>query len=396
MFEWIDTPEHLESHVALLLAAAQQGPVAVALDTEFIREHTYFSQLCLIQMAWNEHVVLIDPLALVGALGPLKEVLTHPQITKIFHSARQDLEIFWLLFQVVPAPLYDTQIAAMVCGYGESIAYTLLVEHILGLSLDKASRLTDWSKRPLNREQCAYAVGDVTHLLKIYGHLQARLREAGRTLWIEGETEALLNPALYEPNPEAAWLKIRANRLKPRSLEALKLLAAFRERQAIEKNIPKTRFMKDEVLVELSTHLPDTLDQLKGMRSLPPGMRTNPVMGEMMKLIAQSKKNPTPGSSKNFVQEKIFPSKYEGLLDLLRMLLKIVCDQEGVAPKLVGGRQELEQLIIHTLEGQSAALEDSLLQGWRFDLFGQKAQKLILGQEGLFWREGKILSLGGK
>jgi ribonuclease D len=380
--------------MALLLAAAQEGSVDLAIDTEFIRENTYFSQLCLIQMAWQDHVVLIDPLALDGQLAPLNEIFQHPRITKIFHSGRQDLEIFWLLFKSLPTPLYDTQIAAMVCGYGESIAYNMLVEHLVGIPLDKASRLTDWSKRPLNFEQCEYAMADVTHLLKVYAKLKERIHTAGRSTWIEEETAELLNPALYEPNPETAWQKVRANRLKPRSVEALKVMAAFRERYAIEKNTPKTRLIKDDVLVDLATNLPESMEQLKRMRGLPPTMRNNPFIGQLMDLIAQSKKTPPPPHNKDFVQEKILPSRYEGLLDLLRMLLKIVCDQEGVAPKLVGGRHDLEQLIFHTLEGTPPCFEHNLLEGWRFDLFGKQAQELVRGQEGLFWRNGKIVSLG--
>ena len=237
-------------------------------------------------------------------------------------------------------------------------------------------------------------MADVTHLLKVYAKLKERIHSAGRSTWIEEETTELLNPALYEPNPETAWLKVRANRLKPKSVEALKVMAAFRERYAIEKNMPKTRLIKDDVLVDLATHLPDSMDQLKRMRGLPPTLRNNPFIGQLMELIAQSKKMPSPPPNKDFVQGKILPSKYEGLLDLLRMLLKIVCDQEGVAAKLVGGRHDLEQLIFHTLDGATPRFEHSLLEGWRFEVFGKQAQKIILGQEGIFCKDGKIVCLG--
>ncbi len=390
MYLWIETTAQLEAYIKPLLDAAQSRPINLAVDTEFIRENTYFSQLCLIQLAWENHVALIDPIALNGQLEPLRAVFTHKNILKILHSGRQDLEIFWLVFKELPKPLYDTQIAAMVCGYGESIAYNLLVEHLLKIPLDKASRLTDWSKRPLNEEQCKYAMADVTHLLHVYALLQARIDETGRNLWIEEEIAELLNPALYEPTPELAWQKIRANRLKPKSIEALKVMATYREQQAIARDVPKSRLIKDEVLVDLATHLPESMDQLKRMRGLPPSMRTNPFISHLLQLIVQVKKSSEPSVQKDFIQDRILPHRYEGLLDLLRMLLKIVSEQEGVAPKLLANRNDLEQLIIHTLEGVTPQFDHPLLEGWRFELFGNQAQKVILGQEGLYWNNGRI------
>ena len=239
----------------------------VTIDTEFIREKSYFPQLCLLQVAGSEVAAIIDPLAGFD-LSPLLNLLQCNKVKKVFHAGRQDLEIFYHLFEQVPQNIYDTQIAASMCGYGDSISYDSLVSKITGAELDKGARYTNWADRPLTDRQLEYAMSDVTYLRKIYTHLQEKLRDLGRENWVEEEFSHLKETSLYAPNPEEAWKRLRYNNLRPRNLAALQQLAKWREIEAIKKDIPKGRIIKDEALLELAVAMPQKFSDFARMRGL--------------------------------------------------------------------------------------------------------------------------------
>ncbi len=240
----------------------------LTVDTEFIREKTYFPRLCLIQIAGSEKAAIIDPLAKDIDLAPVFELLQNPKIVKVFHAARQDIEIFYLLSKKIPAPIFDTQVAAAVCGFGESAGYESLVNQIVGKEIDKSSRFTDWSARPLSEKQLAYALSDVTHLRVIYEKLKKKIEDTGRTTWIAEEHVYLSDPALYDANPDEAWKRLRVGNLKPKHLAVLRELARWREHEAIKHDVPRGRIVKDDVLVELALSAPRKEADLSRIRSI--------------------------------------------------------------------------------------------------------------------------------
>ncbi len=348
----------------------------VTLDTEFLRERTYYSKLCLIQMAMpgtdDSNAVLVDPLAGDMSLEPLYDLFRDTSVVKVFHAARQDLEIFWVDAQVFPEPLFDTQVAAMVCGFGEQVGYETLVRKIANKPVDKTSRFTDWSRRPLSDAQKTYALADVTHLRQIYEFLAAKLEETGRARWVAEELQILTNPDTYDIAPAEAWRRIRTRTNSPRFLAIVRELAAFRESYAQSRDIPRSRVYKDDALVELASTKPKTMEDLGRSRLLLREARRGDIADGILAAVAAGlacpqDELPEPDRSREKLQ--VNPA----LADLLRVLLKAKTESAGVAAKLIAPSADLDAI--------AAGLRDvPALTGWRHEVFGEDALRLCDGK----------------
>lgn len=355
---------------------AAKAEAYVTIDTEFLRERTYWSKLCLIQMALpgkNGDAVLVDPID--GAdmsMEPLYDLFRHEATVKVFHAARQDLEIFFVEGNVFPKPLFDTQIAAMVCGFGEQVGYETLVKKIAKENLDKTSRFTDWSRRPLSDAQKDYALADVTHLRMIYEFLSAQVAKNGRESWVEDELSVLLDPATYTTKPDEAWLRIKTRTTSGRFLAVVKELARFREDYAQSNNVPRSRVMKDDALLELASTRPTTSEELGRSRLLQREGRKSEIADGILAAIKagmEMKPEDLPKVDAAKDQMQVNPA----LADLLRVLLKAKSESLGVAPRLIASGSELDAI---------AAGERNLeaLKGWRLEAFGDDALRLCKGE----------------
>lgn len=348
----------------------------VTIDTEFLRERTYYSKLCLIQMAMpgddDSNAVLIDPLAGEMSLEPLYTLFRDTSVTKVFHAARQDLEIFWVDAGVFPQPLFDTQVAAMVCGFGEQVGYETLVRKIARASVDKSSRFTDWSRRPLSEAQQSYALADVTHLRQIYEYLDAELTKTNRKRWVEEELQILTNPATYTVVPDQAWQRVKTRTNSPKFLAIVRELAGFRETYAQANNVPRNRVFKDDALVELASAKPRHAGDLGGLRLLLREARKGAIADGILQAVERGAKcapadMPKPDRSREKLQ--INPA----LADLLRVLLKAKAESSNVAARLIASSADLD--LIASGERDVAALS-----GWRKEVFGTDAMRLCNGE----------------
>ncbi|MGR3759169.1 ribonuclease D [Roseobacteraceae bacterium NS-SX3] len=358
--------------------AAAQYPY-VTVDTEFLRERTYYSKLCLIQLAFagdgETDAVLVDPLADGLSLEPLYALFKNQDVVKVFHAARQDLEIFWVDAGIFPKPLFDTQVAAMVCGFGEQVGYETLVRKIAKQSLDKSSRFTDWSRRPLSEAQKSYALADVTHLRKIYEYLSGELERSGRAHWVAEELQVLTDPATYDIRPEEAWRRVKTRTTSGKFLAVVRELAAFRETYAQQNNVPRNRVFKDDALVELASTKPRTASDLGGSRLLLREARKGAIAEGILEAVARGvncppEKMPQPDRSREKLQ--VNPA----LADLLRVLLKAKTEAAGVAAKLIAPSADLDAI--------AAGQRDvPALMGWRREVFGEDALRLCDGKIGL-------------
>jgi ribonuclease D len=364
--------------------ARQKGVEFITVDTEFMRERTYWPVLCLVQVAGPAEAVAIDALAPGIELAPLLTLLNDPAILKVFHAARQDLEIFFHLSGAVPLPLFDTQIAAMVCGFGDSASYETLVRKLAGAPLDKASRFTDWSHRPLTSRQIEYALGDVVHLRTVYERLQQRLARNDRTSWFAEEMAALTDETLYRVEPEVAWHRFRLRgRADSKFLAVLRSLAAWREAAAQQRDLPRGRIIKDEAVLEIAAHVPKTIEALSRTRSLGKGVAEGKLGGEILEAVRR-------GLAEPGTIELLTPARAEAapglgpLVELLRVLLKHRCEAHQVAQKLLASADDLEAI---------AADDNSpvpALSGWRYEIFGKDAIALKHGRLALTVRDNRI------
>lgn len=364
--------------LAAFCARAMEGPY-VTLDTEFLRERTYWARLCLIQMALpgdKGEAVLVDPLAGGDlSLDPLFALFRHEATVKVFHAARQDLEIFYVKGGLFPRPLFDTQIAAMVCGFGEQASYETLVRRIARASLDKTSRFTDWSQRPLSAAQQEYALADVTHLRGIYEWLVAQLAENGRAPWVEEELAALTDPGHYTVQPDEAWQRIRIRTGSARFLGVVRELARFREAYAQAQDIPRTRVMKDDALLELASSKPATPEELGRSRLLQREGRKPEIVEGILTAIRAGLAAP-PEDLPRPARPDEGPHGNGALADLLRVLLKAKAESLGVAPRLIASSAELDAIAAGNREVEA-------LRGWRRDAFGDDALRLCNGEVAL-------------
>ena len=363
----IATTEALEAFCRRLTAEA-----FITVDTEFMRERTYWPELCVIQLAGDREVGVIDAQAETLDLTVLGELLANPAVLKVFHAARQDIEIFVLRFGAIPTPLFDTQIAAMVAGFGDQVGYEALVAGLTGGSIDKAHRFSDWSARPLSPAQIAYAAADVTHLRDVYRKLRARLEEDGRLEWVAEEMAALTDPALYRADPEAAWERLRPRSGNRRFLGRVQAVAAWREREAQRINIPRQRLVKDEALMEIAATVPADAVSLARIRSISRGFAEGP-MGESL-LEALAATIALPDSALPPAPPPRDPLRASpALVALLKVLLSAKCEYHHVAPRLVASSDDLERL---ALDDDAAV---PALHGWRREVFGEDALALKQG-----------------
>ncbi|MCA0927162.1 ribonuclease D [Ruegeria profundi] len=355
-------------------AAAQYDYVTV--DTEFLRERTYYSKLCLVQLAFpssdEDSAVLLDPLSEGLSLDPLYALFKNEDVVKVFHAARQDLEIFWVEAGIFPKPLFDTQVAAMVCGFGEQVGYETLVRKICKQGVDKTSRFTDWSRRPLTDAQKSYALADVTHLRQIYEHLAAQLKKTKRSHWVAEELRTLTQPETYDIRPEDAWKRVKTRTNSARFLAVVRELAQFRESYAQDNNVPRSRVFKDDALIELASTKPRTPSDLGGSRLLLREARKGAIAEGILAAIDKGLNCPAdemPKVDNSRDKLKVNPA----LADLLRVLLKSKTESSGVAAKLIATSSELDQIAAGERELPS-------MSGWRFEVFGEDALKLCEGK----------------
>jgi ribonuclease D len=355
----------------------------ISVDTEFMREKTYEPLLCLVQVAYGEHAAAIDPLADGMDLTPLKDLLRDPKIVKVLHAADQDLEIFLNMLEEVPGPIFDTQIAAAVCGMGEQPGYAKVVEHILGIQIDKSSQLTDWSIRPLSDRQVQYAIGDVTHLCHIYESLSEQLEKTGRTSWIASDMEKLLEPSRYRTDPKDAYRRVKIRRPKRKTLAVLREVASWRERRAQERNIPRKWVAPDEALAEIAHNTPKTPKELGRVRKLNArGRDAEDILDAVQRGLSTPQEDwpPLPAQRDNVHAD-------DSLVALLQALLRLRCEAHGVAMKLVANRSDLEKLA-----GQKKP-DVPAMHGWRREVFGDDALALLRGELALTGRKGKVITL---
>ncbi|MCT2540132.1 ribonuclease D [Sedimentimonas flavescens] len=370
--------------LAAFCAKAKTQPY-VTVDTEFLRERTYWSKLCLVQMALpgkEGEAVLVDPLADGISLEPLYDLFRHQGTVKVFHAARQDLEIFFTEAQVFPLPLFDTQVAAMVCGFGEQVGYETLVKKIARQQLDKTSRFTDWSRRPLTEAQLKYALADVTHLRVIYEFLSKELKKSGREQWVEEEEAILLNPETYITRPEEAWQRVKTRTTSGRFLAIVRELARFREGYAQNKNIPRSRIFKDDALLELASTKPTSMDELAKSRLLLREARRGDIAEGILQAVKEGLEV-RPEDMPCVPEESSQLQVNTALADLLRVLLKAKSEETGVAAKLIASASDLDRI--------AAGKRDvPALNGWRNEVFGQDALRLAHGEIALTASGGAV------
>jgi ribonuclease D len=344
----------------------------IAVDTEFMRERTYWPKLCLAQVAGPDDAAAIDALADGIDLAPLDELMANPKVLKVFHAARQDLEIFYLRMNKVPQPLFDTQVAAMVCGHGEAASYESLATKLAKAKIDKSSRFTDWSRRPLSERQIAYALSDVTHLRMVYEKLKRQLDKTGRFSWITEEMAVLNEPGTYRVDPEQAWRRLKPRGASPRLLGTLKEVAAWRERTAQRIDIPRQRLLRDEQLLEIASHAPKTTEELAMTRGLGRGFAEGWQGRELLEAIEKARKVPDAELPVRDRQPEQLRAP-GAVVDLLRTLLRLKAEEAGVAARLVASADELDRL--------AAGKRDvHALNGWRREIFGSDAVNLIEGK----------------
>jgi ribonuclease D len=353
----------------------------VTVDTEFIRDNSYWPQLCVVQIAGPQEAALIDPLTL--NLQPIFELLANRDVLKVFHAARQDVEIFFHLTGRVPQPIFDTQVAAMVCGFGEQASLETLAQRLAGISIDKSSRFTDWSHRPLSERQIRYALDDVVHLRPVYERLREQLEQNRRASWLEDEMALLTDPATYRVDPGDAWRRLKVRAGKPRFLVVLKEVAAWREEEAQRRDMPRNRLIRDEALLEIAAHAPTTVQDLARTRGLSRGVAEGRFGQGLLAAVERALAKPESDWPKP-EPRPILPPGLAPLIDLLRVLLKTKCEAGGVAQKLVASAADLEAIAADDQADVPA------LMGWRRKLFGEDALALKHGALALSAKGNRI------
>jgi ribonuclease D len=377
--EVVTTTKDLKS----LIAQLEPAPY-LALDTEFMRDQTYWPKLCLLQVASPTVEAVIDPLADGIDLKPFYHLLKSPHIVKVLHASRQDIEIFHQQGGVIPDPLFDTQIAAMVCGFGDSASYETLARKLAHVEIDKSARFTDWSRRPLSKRQLEYALADVTHLRVVYEALKKQLEKTGRAEWVEEEIAALREPALYQLDPVSAWKRLKPRTSNKRFLAMLASIAAWREREAQTRDQPRNRILKDEALLEIASHPPETAEALDHNRAVPKGFGASRMGVSLLAAIEAGKTAAPPdGIEPERPRRKREPT--QSAVDLLKTLLRLRAEDAGVAPRLIANAEDIERLAAHEDEDVSA------LHGWRAKVFGDDARALRDGKLALALEKGEAV-----
>ena len=361
----IDNTADLET---LCLELKQQAFITV--DSEFVREKSYYPKLCLLQIGWIDDAAIIDPLVPDLDFSAFFDILADEKILKVFHSGRQDIEIFYNMTGKIPTPVFDTQIAAMVCGFGPSVSYGTLVQMITKVDLDKSSRLTDWSRRPLEKKQLEYALRDVTFLIPCYQYLEQKLKEQGREHWIDEETAALCDENLYKPDPDNAWQKIRHSAHSLSFLTMLKEVAAWRERRAMLRNTPRHSILKDDMLLNIVAAAPKTIEEMAKVRNINRDIARGKLGKEILDVLDHARQMPPDSNLRKMDRSKqvSIPGAAGALMEVLRLLLKIKSEQNGIVSYLVASEKNLRDIACGTDDENNPALN-----GWRYELFGKYA-----------------------
>jgi ribonuclease D len=357
----------------------------VTVDTEFLRETTYYPLLCVAQLASPDEAVVIDALAPDIDLAPLFDLLTNEAVMKVFHAARQDIEIVWNLAGKIPHPIVDTQVAAMVLGYGDAISYDQLVQRITGDTIDKSNRFTDWTRRPLSEAQLRYAISDVTHLRDVYLKLSADLKDRGRETWVQAEMDILTSPDTYRMEPENAWERLRSRARKPKELAVLMEVAAWREREAQTRDVPRGRVLKDDVIGEIAIQAPTTLERLSHLRSLPRGFERSRWGDAIIEAVKRGLAR-DPKTLPRFERFKPAPNG-SATVELLKVLLRMTSEKHGVAAKIIATVDDLDRIAADDEADVPA------LKGWRRELFGEKALSLKHGKLALAVENGRVVAV---
>ncbi|ACE90541.1 ribonuclease D [Rhizobium phaseoli] len=356
----------------------------ITIDTEFLRETTFWPELCLIQMASPTLEVLVDPLAKGIDLAPFFELMADTKVLKVFHAARQDIEIIFNRGNLIPHPIFDTQVAAMVCGFGDSVSYDQLVSRIKNVHIDKSSRFTDWSRRPLSDKQLEYALADVTHLRDVYLSLKAELDREGRTSWLTEEMNILEARETYDMHPDDAWQRLKMRLRKPQELAILKYVAAWREREARARNVPRSRVLKDDAIYEIAQQQPKDAEALGRLRTIPKGWERSASGAAVVEAVNAALALPK-ADMPHVPRQTQAPEGAAAAVELLKVLLKLISEKHGVAPKVIANSEDLDKI---AADGEKADV--AALHGWRRDLFGEPALQLIQGQIGLRFAGRKV------
>jgi len=357
----------------------------VTVDTEFLRESTYYPQLCVAQLASSDEAVVVDALAEDIDLKPFFDLMANENVVKVFHAARQDIEIVWHRANLIPHPVFDTQIAAMVLGYGDSVSYDQLVQRITGDALDKSSRFTDWTRRPLSKAQIEYAISDVTHLRDVYRKLKADLEKRGRTDWLSEEMDILTSPDTYRMDPDNAWQRLRTRVRKPKELAVLMEIAAWREREAKARDVPRGRVLKDDLVADIAIQAPTTIERLSSLRSLPKGFERSKWGMEIPDVVKAGLAR-DPKSLPTIERNKPVQNG-SAIVELLKVLLRMTAEKHAVAAKVIATVDDLERLA-----GDDNA-DVPALKGWRRELFGEKALALKAGRLALAIEKGRVSAI---
>ena len=363
-------------------ARLAQHPV-ITVDTEFLRETTYYPLLCVVQMASPDEALVIDALAEGIDLTSFFELMANEKVLKVFHAARQDIEIIWHRANIVPHPIFDTQVAAMVLGYGDSIAYDQLVERITGHRPDKTHRFTDWSRRPLSKEQVHYAEADVTHLRDVFAALDADLKKRGRSDWVSEEMEILTSPRTYDFHPERAWERLKTRVRKPKELAVLMEVAAWRELEAQSRDVPRSRVLKDDAVGDIATHAPTSIEKLGNLRSLPKGFERSKWGSDIVAAVQRGLARDLAALPK--LEKPRNNANGAAIVELLKVLLRMTSERHAVASKVIATVDDLEQIAADDQADVAA------LQGWRRELFGEAALALKHGKLALAIDKGRVI-----
>lgn len=372
------------SELAAVCDRLARHPV-ITVDTEFLRETTYYPLLCVLQMASPDEAVVIDALAPEIDLKPFFELMGNEKVLKVFHAARQDIEIVWHRAGIIPHPIFDTQVAAMVLGYGDSIAYDQLVQRITGHRPDKTHRFTDWSRRPLTKEQILYAASDVTHLRDVFTVLDADLKKRGRSNWVSSEMEILTSPKTYDFHPERAWIRLKTRVRKPKELAVLMEVAAWREQEAQERDVPRSRVLRDETVGDIAIHAPATVEKLAQLRSLPKGFERSKWGAEIVAAVQRGVARDPASLPK--LEKPRGNANGAATVELLKVLLRMTSERHGVASKVIATVDDLEEIAADDQADVAA------LQGWRRELFGDAALALKHGRLALAIERGRVVGV---
>ncbi len=380
MIEPITTTESLAAFCARM--AVEEF---VTVDTEFLRETTYYPKLCLIQVAGATEAVLIDPLADGLDLAPFFALMADTKVLKVFHAAKQDFEILYILSGALPHPVIDTQIAAMVCGFGDQVGYEAIVRKLVGAAIDKSSQFTDWTRRPLTSKQATYALSDVTHLRTVYEKLKIQLAETGRSAWLDDELSNLTDPATYIVNPEESWRRIKARIQNKKQFGVLMSIAAWREKEAQNRNVPRGRVLKDEALAEIAIQMPQKPDDINQLRLVSKGTANSSTGSAILKAVAEGLAR-DPKTIPDFKgRNDEMSAAAQAVAEVLKLAMKVACENEGIAPKLLASASEIDAI----------AVDDNakvpLLEGWRREVFGNLALDIKHGKACIGMENGRAV-----